>query len=201
MSHLADERAARKNGLTTASLISRFARAPLWLVEGAARAHWKCARKEACPVERQGVLDKPLHISITGSSCTRSTASRPSVDSWGSTSTNIIACCRIRRFAARPRTRGISAPGTRCRHTCGQARLPRAEHASKPIDRRPARRARQSTRPRDHGVLPAVPATGTRRPRASGGDAGRTGDRTPHEWRAELCRGSESLPVSSPRAA
>ena len=46
---------------------------------------------------------------ISGCSCTRSTASIPSVDSWSSTSTNTTACFRIRRFAGRRRTRCTSA--------------------------------------------------------------------------------------------
>jgi hypothetical protein len=40
----------------------------------------------------------------------------------------------------------------------------RAGHALKPTDRRRTRPARQSTRPRDHGVLTAVPTTRTRGP-------------------------------------
>ena len=44
---------------------------------------------------------------------TRSTASRPFVDSWRSTSMNTTASCRIRRFADRRRTRCNSAPEMR----------------------------------------------------------------------------------------
>ena len=40
------------------------------------------------------------------------------------------------------------------------------------------RPARQSMRPRDHGVLTAVPITGTSRARTPGGEGGRTRDRT-----------------------
>ena len=47
--------------------------------------------------------------SPSGSSSTRSTASRPSVDSWSSTLTNTTACFRIRRFADRRQTRCTSA--------------------------------------------------------------------------------------------
>jgi hypothetical protein len=70
----------------------------------------------------------------------------------------------------------------------------RAGHALKPTDRRRTRPARQSTRPRDHGVLTAVPTTRTPRTRTSGVDAEQ--DRTSR--RAAQCPGSGWLPVSSP---
>ena len=50
-------------------------------------------------------------------SSTRWTASPPSVSWSRSTSTNTTACCRIRRFAARPRTRCTSGWATRCPRT------------------------------------------------------------------------------------
>ena len=49
------------------------------------------------------------------------------------------------------------------------------------IARRPAGRARPSTRPRDQRVLAAVPTTGTPGFRAPGREAGRTGEPTSHE--------------------
>jgi hypothetical protein len=58
-------------------------------------------------------------------------------------------CFRIRRFEDRRRTRCTSAPGTRSRRTSGHARPPPAKHAWRPTNRRPARRARPSTRPHD----------------------------------------------------
>ena len=60
-------------------------------------------------------------------------------------------------------------------------RPPRAGHAWKQTARRRTRHARQSTRPRDPGVLTAVPTTGPPLARASGGEARRTGNRTSHE--------------------
>jgi hypothetical protein len=65
------------------------------------------------------------------------------VDWSGSTSTNTMACFRIRRFTDRRVTRCTSAPGMRCPQTCSHARPPRAGHVLKPTDRRPARYALQ----------------------------------------------------------
>ena len=78
-------------------------------------------------------------LNINGSSCTRSTASPRCVDWSRSTSTNTIACFRIRRFTDRRLTRCTSAAGMRCPQTCSHARPPRAGHVLKPTDRRRAR--------------------------------------------------------------
>jgi hypothetical protein len=58
---------------------------------------------------------RPADRDINGSSCTRWTASPPSVDWSRSTSTNTTGCFRIQRFADRHRTRCTSGQGTGCR--------------------------------------------------------------------------------------
>jgi len=87
-------------------------------------------------------------------SSTRGTASPRSVDESRSTSRRTTRSFRMRRFAARRRTRCISAPGTRCQPTWRQARPPPDGPAWRPTDQRPAGRAPQSTRPPDHRQRP-----------------------------------------------
>ena len=84
-----------------------------------------------------------------------------------------------------------SALATRCRRTWRPSRPPHAEHALRPTDRRPARRARQSTGPHNHRALTAH---GHRdlRPRASGRDR-------PEADRA-VARGSTGRTVSIRRS-
>jgi len=89
-----------------------------------------------------------------GCSSTRWTASPRSVDESRSTSRSTPRYFRMPRFAARRRTRCISAPGTRCQPTWRQARPPPDGPAWRPTDPRPAGRAPQSTRPPDHRQRP-----------------------------------------------
>ena len=66
-------------------------------------------------------------------------------------------------ITARPRSpmgRVFAPDGIRYRRTCGHARPKRIGLAVKPTDWHRARHVRQSTRPRDRGVLTAVPTTG-----------------------------------------
>ena len=106
----------------------------------------------------------------------RSRASRRSAGWCRSTSRNTTTCFRIRRFEDRRRTRCTSAPGTPSRRTWYPAPSPRAEHAWRPTDRPPARRAGPSTRPHDRRPT-IVPTTGLAR---SCADDERAGPRAVH---------------------
>jgi hypothetical protein len=84
------------------------------------------------------------------------------------------ACFHIPGFADRRLTRCPSAPGTRCQQTRRHAQPPHAGLAWRPMDQRPARRARKSTRPLDHRELTAFRPP---RPRAPGSESPGEADR------------------------
>jgi putative transposase len=88
--------------------------------------------------------------------------------------------------------------GMRCRQTCRHARPPRAEHAWRPTDRRPARRARHSTRPHGPRLLTAVPTTGLAHSCASRRPPGEPDHAVPRVEEAERCPESDSLIIDRP---
>jgi len=95
-----------------------------------------------------------------GCSSTRWTASPRSVDESRSTSRSTPRYFRMPRFAARRRTRCISAPGTRCQPTWRQARPPPDGPAWRPTDQRPVYRPPRPAAPVHRGTAPG--ATGDR---------------------------------------